>query len=125
MLCLPCALQASYSRLAPEADVRPLAEQALALARPVEEDAGREFGRGKRDRGSVSYRDLGEREFKRLCRWGGRVGGLGAAAAAAAQPSNGSGQHSGTAQCHVLQCSAVPCRAAQRSNAHGMQLVTA
>lgn len=78
---------ASYSRLAGEAEVQPLVDEAVAAATPVDEDEGREFGRGKRARGGgggngsggpaaagkdkeaePSYRDVGEREFKRLCR---------------------------------------------------------
>ena len=46
-----------------------LVAEAALLAAPVDEDAGREFGRGKRMRSEASYTDLGEREFNRLCRW--------------------------------------------------------
>ena len=47
-----------------------LVEEAAAAAAPVDEDEGREFGRGKRGREGASYRDMSEREFKKLCRWG-------------------------------------------------------
>jgi hypothetical protein len=73
MICLS-ALQSSgpYSRLASEAEVELLAQQAMAQATPVDHDEGKEFGCGKRDRGSATYKDMREREFKRLCRLVGR-----------------------------------------------------
>jgi hypothetical protein len=68
-----------YSRVAGVGECATLVAAAHELAHPPDEDAGKEFGRGKRGRAEdVAYTDMGEQEFKKLCsEGGGRSGARG------------------------------------------------
>ncbi|KAK9820162.1 hypothetical protein WJX72_006943 [[Myrmecia] bisecta] len=64
------APRGAYSRLVTSDDAAALIAEAQAAAAPVDEDEGRDFGRGKRQRDHVGYVDMGGRAFNKICRNG-------------------------------------------------------